>query len=122
MLRGALASMVLPALVLRALIPVGFMPVSGNGGLTMELCPGAVAMAEVPFAQRHHGVGSGASGGAARALCVFAASAAPAVTPVVPPMSLIGPRTRPAIQAATPSISLPSILRSQSARAPPDLT
>ncbi|HEX4657872.1 MAG TPA: hypothetical protein VH307_10835 [Streptosporangiaceae bacterium] len=38
--RVLLALLVLPVLVLRALVPVGFMPVSDRGGFHIDFCPG----------------------------------------------------------------------------------
>ncbi len=114
----ALLALVLPALVLRALIPFGFMPVAGNGGPVMELCPGVAAMAAGGHAHHHHG--GGANGpGSAHALCVFTASAAPALAPVVPASPPAAIALAAAAAAAPTSISLPTILRAQAARAPP---
>jgi hypothetical protein len=106
---------ILPALLLRALIPFGFMPVAGSGGPTMQLCPGAAAAAG---AHHHHGGGS-TPAGTAHAVCVFAASAAPAVARVAPPMPLQAADVRGAEPPCVSSPRLPSILRAQCARAPP---
>jgi hypothetical protein len=113
----ALLAAILPALLLRALIPNGFMPVAGSGGPAMQLCPGAAALAGAPFGHHHHDRG-GPAGGTAHALCVFAASAAPAVAPA-PPMPLPAANLGHVQQQGTSSLRLPSILRTQSARAPP---
>lgn len=111
-----LLALVLPALLVRALIPVGFMPSAGSGGPAMQLCPGTAAMAG-----GHHHAGTGAPEGAAHTLCVFAASAAPAVAPVVPAILLRSVNIRRVEQTQASSIRSPSILRTQSARAPPVL-
>lgn len=114
----ALLALVLPALVLRALIPFGFMPVAGNGGPTMELCPGAVASSGHGHMHHHQG---GSVPASAHAVCAFAASAAPALSSVVL-ASLPAAGSLAAGRAADPaSIRLPSILRAQAARAPPSL-
>jgi hypothetical protein len=114
-----LLAAILPVLVLRALIPFGFMPVAGSGGPAMALCPGAEAMGAAPFGHQHHGTGS--PGGSAHALCAFAASAAPAVAPVAPAMPLAAACLNCAVQTNGCSIRLPSILRTQYARAPPSV-
>jgi hypothetical protein len=116
-----LLAAILPVLLLRALIPFGFMPVAGTGGPAMELCPGAVAMTGAPFGHHHH-QGAGSPDGAAHALCVFAASAAPAVAPVAPAAPLAATNVSYPGQTGADCIRLPSILRAQSARAPPSLT
>jgi hypothetical protein len=107
---------VLPALVLRALIPFGFMPVASDGGLAMELCPGTAAMAS--GGHHHHG---GAAGDSAHALCVFTAGAAPALVPVVLDSPLTGCCAATVPAARGSALRLPSIQRAQSARAPPSL-
>ena len=116
----ALSAAILPALLLRALIPFGFMPVAGSGGPAMQLCPGAAVMAGSPLGHHHH-AGAGAPEGSAHALCVFAASAAPALAPVAPAIALRAANVGGAQQARTSSLRLPSILRTQCARAPPSL-
>src|SRR5947199_10197758 len=42
--RRRFATLLLPALLLRALIPFGFMPLAGANGLTIGFCPGAGAL------------------------------------------------------------------------------
>jgi hypothetical protein len=117
----AILAVMLPALVLRALIPFGFMPVAASGGPAMQLCPGAAAMAGA-LPGRHHPLAGGAPGGAAHStLCVFAASAAPAMAPVGAAIPLRAANVRYAEQSSAHSLRLPSILRTQFARAPPSL-
>jgi hypothetical protein len=110
-----LLALVLPVLLLRVLIPAGFMPLAAGGGLTVGLCPGAVTSSP---GHAHHG---GHPHGE-HVPCLFAASAAPAFSP--PPLALPpGSGAAPAVAApagATPH--LPSILRSQSPRGPPEAT
>ncbi len=106
---------VLPALVLRALIPFGFMPVASAAGLAMELCPGAAAMAS----GGHHHQGNAPATDSAHALCIFAAGAAPALVPVVLDSPLAGSCTATISAARGSTLQLPSIQRAQAARAPP---
>jgi len=112
-----LLAVILPALVLRALIPFGFMPVAGSAGAALQLCPGVAAMGGAPMGHQHEG--SGNSDGSVHNLCVFAASAAPALTPVTATMPLLGANLACAAHPPTSCLRLPSILRTQSARAPP---
>jgi hypothetical protein len=116
---------VLPLLLLRVLVPAGFMPVAGPGGLSVGLCPGEAAMAagshprHVSDGVRH---GGPAPAGEHRVPCLFAASAAAAFAPAA--VSLPVADLRPiAPAAATPATrSEPSIYRAQSPRAPPAAT
>jgi hypothetical protein len=117
----ALLLVVLPALVLRALIPFGFMPVAARGGPAMQLCPGAAAMAGALPGHHHHPPGGAPGSAAHNTLCVFAASAAPAVAPVAAAIPLRAANVTCAEQSSANSLRLPSILRTQSARAPPSL-
>lgn len=118
-----------PALVLRALIPPGFMPVAAEHGFALEFCPGAAALPPgaallSAHAHHHHEHGGGHPGEhsspAHHAPCVFAASA------------LLGPLSSgvAAVAADTPEhaverpdsgarLHVPSIVRAQSPRAPP---
>jgi hypothetical protein len=114
-----LLAVILPALVLRALIPFGFMPVAASGGPALQLCSGAAGIAGAPSGHHHHGTAS--SDGSAHALCVFAASAAPAVTPAAPAIRRSAINVSSPGPAATCCIRPPSILRTQRARAPPFL-
>jgi hypothetical protein len=108
----AVAALLLLVLLLRAWIPVGFMPTAhADGGAQLVVCPGV----------QHHGGGSDHSSPSDRhdVLCPFAASASSAPTPAIVafgPCSLVtgiaGPYT-------AEEIFSPSILRSQSPRAPP---
>jgi hypothetical protein len=115
-----LLAVILPALVLRALIPFGFMPVAGSGGPALQLCSGVAAMAGAPSGHQHHH-GTGSSDGSVHALCAFAASAAPAVTPAAPAILYSAINVSCAGPTDTCGIRAPSILRAQSARAPPSL-
>ncbi len=117
----ALLAAILPALVLRALIPVGFMPVAASAGPEIQLCPGIVSAAGVHSGHHHHHE-AGSAEGSAHSLCVFAASAAPAVAPVAATMPLRAVDGDCLALAHSSCLRLPSILRTQSARAPPVLS
>ena len=140
--RRRFATLLLPALLLRALIPFGFMPLTGVGGLTIGFCPGegalpaALAAANVKllhaaqtghlhhdhaFGGARHG-GSGEPGRSAHeAPCVFAASAKPAFAPAILALEAAAPGARPHEAYAAPTIFLPTILRAQSPRGPPQI-
>jgi hypothetical protein len=123
------ALLAVPALALRALIPVGFMPVAAQG-IALELCPdaavlppGLVLPAQPPAHQHHHhsaGAGHDPSSAAHHAPCLFAAGATLATAP--PAVVLIAPPLREGdTSARLPGARrfVPSILRAQSPRAPP---
>ena len=125
-------TLLLPALLLRALIPFGFMPMVAGGGLTIGLCPGEAPLppgiAAAHHAEQHaghsaaeHGGGHAGDfgGGAHHAPCLFAASAAPAVAPdsvAVAPLDGLEARALP---GAATHLFPPTILRAQSPRGPP---
>jgi hypothetical protein len=119
--RRRLTAVLLPALLLRSLIPFGFMPIASHGGLSIGLCPGEGAMPAAGAAAHsqhaHHHSGTHPP------QCLFAASTAPAFAPAVlaPPAPLAdaAPRTAPD-DACT--VNLPSIRRAQSPRAPPQFS
>ena len=131
-----LAVLVLPALVFRAAVPFGFMPVVEGGGVTIGFCPGegtlppGIAAAHHSHAQHLHHHAAPATGGAGgdpadpathHAPCLFAASAAPAFAPAM--LALAVPVTRPARieRSAATEVFPASILRAQSSRGPPHL-
>lgn len=131
-----LVALLLPLLLVRALIPFGFMPVVAGGGMTIGFCPGeadfppGMAAAHQSAAQHldqkagHHSPGHpGDPGGAAHhAPCLFAASAAPAFAPAMLALAANDThRARPA-QWVAARVFLPTILRAQSPRAPPLLS
>lgn len=125
----------LVALLYRAAIPVGYMPMVGqNGWLTLELCTSVVApAAAMPLvamaAHEHHhhpdtlqGVpqtGHDHGTGDTHTVCPFATTAGPAPlsAKVVPPGAVDALVVD--IAFVTASISAPTILRSQRSRAPP---
>ena len=126
--RQWLAWMLLPALLLRALIPAGFMPVAGAGGLHLGFCPGA---GEVPpgvaapathashHGHAHHdGDGRGIPGTSHHPACVFSAGAATA-SAAPPTDALPAPAPSSLTERIAAPIFLPAILRAQSPRGPP---
>jgi hypothetical protein len=121
--------LVLPGLLLRALIPIGFMPVFGAGfGVQLSMCDGyapvaptAMAMsADMPMnmpmaaSALHH-----AGGGSAHSLCPYGASPAVALLPILNDVPTIVP------PCAQPLVAVPQIThfeiapRTQSPRGPP---
>jgi hypothetical protein len=130
-----LAALLLPALLLRALIPFGFMPVLAGGGLTIGFCPGEAAVppgltAAHPSAAQHfdhlgHHPGGHAgepAGGAHHAPCLFAASANPAFAPALYAVASDTTLSVQPLAAPTTTLFLPTVLRAQSPRAPPQLS
>jgi len=113
-----LTSWLLPALLLRSLIPFGFMPMADAGGLSLGLCPGEGAMpAAVAAAHSQH---FHPHSGSHPPPCLFAVSATPALasTCLAPPLPLTG-EARCAAPVSVCTVKLPSICRAQSPRAPP---
>jgi len=126
--RQWLAWLLLPALLLRALIPAGFMPVAGAGGPYLGFCPGAGELppgVAAPAAHASHhghahhgGDGRGVPGTPHHPACVFSAGAATAFA--APPAEAIpGPALTSLTERIAAPIFLPAILRAQSPRGPP---
>jgi hypothetical protein len=126
-----LTGVLLPALVLRALIPFGFMPVVAGGGLAIGFCPGA-GLLPLGIAATHHSLEAqhqhaGHSGGAPvdpgsaahHAPCLFATSATAAFAPavLVPAENAAGFALRG--DSAAEQLFPATILRAQSSRGPP---
>jgi hypothetical protein len=123
------ALLALPALLLRALIPVGFMPVATADGFSIEFCPdagplpAAASAAADPHAHHHHHTEGGPDRSSAshHAPCPFAASAtlaaAPEAAAVAAPPAL---ERAPGEADVSARAFVPSIVRAQSPRAPPD--
>ena len=113
-----LTSWLLLPLVLRSLIPFGFMPIADAGRLSIGLCPGEGPMpAGMTLARSqhlHHHPGSH------QPPCLFAASATPALASACPaPAGPLADGARCAAPDSVCSVNLPSIRRAQSPRAPP---
>ncbi len=85
--RGRWLQALLPLLLLRALVPAGFMPAVDAGSLAIVFCePGTVAAA--PHARHHHDPGGGGVGGHAMSgECPFAQSAGPALPGTPAPLA-----------------------------------
>lgn len=139
--RRRFATLLLPALLLRALIPFGFMPLLGGSGLTIGFCPGEGALpaglvaANVqlqhaahlghdhsPVGAPHHGgPGDPAHGSHDAPPCPFAASAKPVFAPAILALASGPAQATPNEPYAAPTVFLPTVLRAQSPRAPPQI-
>ena len=124
------ALLALPALLLRALVPAGFMPMATADGLSIGFCPDFAALprgvaAAVRSHDHHHhhhdhGMPDGSAGGAHHAPCLFAASAVLAGTPAAAAIpASFAHEQQPGVPAAAALPFVPSIERTQAARAPP---
>jgi len=128
--RRRLALVVLPALLLRALIPAGFMPLAGAGGAYLAFCPGAGSLPPAVTKLATHAshlTHTHSDGGAPHApgtnhhpACVFSAGATTA-SAVTPSAALAAPIVTAPAERVTSLILLPAILRAQSSRGPPAL-
>jgi hypothetical protein len=127
-----LALLVLPALVLRALVPVGFMPVIDGAGIHIGFCPGeaqppgalsgALAAAHPAHHHHHGGADHGSPASASHPPCLFAASATLATAPAAAALCApVAARSRACTHEQNARPFVPSILRTQSPRAPPPL-
>jgi predicted DNA repair protein MutK len=121
--------LVLPALLLRALIPAGFMPLAGAGGAYLGFCPGAGAVppsASEVATHATHLAHTQLAGGAPHApgsashhpACLFSAGATTA-SAVTTSAALTMPVMLAPAERVASLILLPAILRAQSSRAPP---
>jgi len=124
--RRRLALLVACALLLRGLIPAGFMPAAGAGGLGVELCPGAGVMPPALAAHAAGGVHAGHPGhhsrdpgGVHHASCVFSAGASAAFAAALAAPAPAAPRPARDRAPAAEREHVPAILRAQSPRAPP---
>jgi hypothetical protein len=129
--RSVLALLVVPAMLLRAFLPVGFMPVAATDGW-IGFCPGAAALppalaANAATHHHHDHRSKDAAGGppedptpAHHAPCLFAAGLLAAFSPSV--LGLAAPPHARQIQlpaAQVSSAAVAAIERAQSPRAPP---
>jgi len=121
--------LLLPALLLRALIPVGFMPLAGASGAYLGFCPGSGALPPgaselaAPYTAHsghthHDGDRPGSPAAPHHGPCVFSGGAATEFT--ADPLLVV---VLPVAQAPTERIAslvfVPTILRAQSSRGPP---
>lgn len=131
--------MLLPALLLRAVIPFGFMPLLGGSGLTIGFCPGEgalpaelaaanVQMLHAAHLSHGHALGGGAHGGSGdpgrsshEPPCPFASSAKPAFAPAILALATGAAQAAPNEAFAAPAVFLPTILRAQTPRGPPQI-
>lgn len=126
--RQWLAWLLLPALLLRALIPAGFMPLAGAGGAYLGFCPGAGASpppASEPanhashLAHTHHkGVAPGAPATHHYPACIFSSGALTEFAASLPWVLPAAVPRAPAERVAS-LVLIPTIRRAQSPRAPP---
>lgn len=111
-------------LLVRALVPAGFMPAVGAGSFALVFCePGALAAAGSPVPHHHHGHdGAGHGAHSASAECPFAQSAAPALPtlPAVAPAHPLVAQVSPGALASAAPASVPH--RHAAARGPPELS
>ena len=117
------AILLLPALLYRAAIPAGLMPVvDSQGRIHLEVCPGVAA--DMPVGgehahHHHHGGNPDASKGQDHAPCLFAVSAVSAPPPLLIAVSIAAPVPEAATSRTPPTVSSRSVVRAQTARAPP---
>lgn len=116
-------------LALRALVPVGFMPVIDHTGIHIDFCPGEAqppgALHGVPGAGQvahHHQHGAaehGSRGSASHPPCLFALSGSPAFVSLAPAVAPLPPAAAALVPELTSRLSVPAILRAQTPRGPP---
>ena len=110
-------AVLLAALLLRALVPAGFMPAVGAGSLALVFCePGALVQ------HAHHAGHAGHGGHGVASECPFAQSAGPAL----PTLALAPPAHPPSIHVPAlgrePATQSDAPLRHAAARGPPALS
>ena len=112
-LRSAIAALALLALLGRALIPVGFMPVASHGATHLMFCHGGAAHAPA--------AGQGRTRHGAEAPCSYALSGGPALLAelTLPPLAAL-PDAQPEV-AALPGPRASAPPRHAAPRGPPTL-
>src|ERR1700747_2452129 len=125
-----LALLVAPALILRAVIPAGFMPFAGPDGAYLGFCPGSGALppGESELATHtshgghtHHGAGApGAPGTHHHPSCLFSTGAITTFATLLAAVFVQPVTSAPSVWVGS-LVFVPAILRSQSSRAPPAL-
>jgi hypothetical protein len=114
----------LAALLLRALVPAGFMPAVGSGSLALVFCQPGAPIAAGPHARHHHQGHDGAGQGShsASSACPFAQSAAPSLPTLAapPPAHPLVAHVRALRREDSGLRSVP--LRYAAARGPPELS
>ena len=126
--RRWLAWLLLPALILRAGIPAGFMPFAGPDGAYLGFCPGSGALPPAAnelathashSGHTHHPGGvPGTPGTQHHPSCVFSTGATTTFAATFAAALAAPVLSAPAVRVAS-LICLPAILRSQSSRGPP---
>ena len=122
-----IAGLLLPAILFRALIPAGFMPaIASDGAFGLQFCPGTdqAAMDTRSAHFHHHGGASGDSGdtmGHGQLLCPFAATVGPAPLPALTALVIAPDYNQPVPSRPVSRDTIPTIIRTQSPRAPPAL-
>jgi hypothetical protein len=111
--RRRIAALALLAVLARALIPSGFMPVAGDGAMRLVVCDGTM---------HHHPAPDGGHPGRQpthESPCPFAASAGPGLLPLLPMLSFAAATS--AETRSIPEFSLPSEIppRHRAPRGPP---
>jgi hypothetical protein len=111
-----LVALLLPLIVVRSLLPEGFMPVAEDGQIRMVLCSEGL---QAPAGDRDPGDHplAGSSGD-----CLFAHASSPAPPSVIVAVPLSVVVTNDVVAAAQLPRPADTILRSQFARGPPALT
>jgi hypothetical protein len=125
--RAWLLGLVLPALLLRAFIPAGFMPAPDAAGMSIVLCPGEAALPPGITGPAHHAHGHVHHAGSSPAapatthheLCLFAAAGAAASAPALPALAVEIPAFVRVQEFPASGVFFPSILRAQHPRGPP---
>lgn len=143
--RGLWLALLLPAFVLRSLIPMGFMPTFGPGfGVGLMLCDGYAPVLHQPMAmdmpmdagmdmsmpapgqsaEPQHGLladpsGHGSPAQQNHSACPFGASPVFAGAPALAALSLALPLPLPPALPAPQLTAFQSVVRAQSPRAPP---
>lgn len=113
-----LTGLLFAALAIRALIPVGFMPVAGAGGsLSFQLC--APRSSEAPAAPLGKDGQRAPSSPSHQIPCLYSLSGTPAPSPWIASLPLSMERPSEIPQPIGRAGVIPSIRRAQAPRAPP---
>jgi hypothetical protein len=114
-------ALVLPALLLRGLVPVGFMPMALDGRLEIALCPGTVDVATFiaeskdPHARHHHQHHRSPA-------CPYALSGSAMPAPVYQAHTTAAAAAEDFHSVAPPAFFVSAIVRVQLPRGPPVLS
>lgn len=109
---------VLLAFVLRALIPIGFMP-AADGTLSLKICAEGFPAALLDAAARGHAAASGAGHHPREDHCPFCGASTPAPGPLFMALACATWVVIATVVLAVSSCSLVSLLHLPQARAPP---